>query len=425
MESKTTFFRQSGWLVIATASGGFFMMATQIAANSWMQPEEYSIWFALLRIFLLMSIPSVGLQIIFAQQTAAAITDTQHRQLTRTLRATGQATFVIWLIMAAVAFAGQRHWIALLKISNPAALWVTVTIGLASLWSPIVRGALQGQQNFSGLGWVMIVDGVGRFLAIAVILWLGGQAAGGMTGALFGQGVSVLIGAWLIRRLLSGPGERMEWKPWLRRAVPLTVGFGSVQFMSNADVVFVQGVFSKEQTPFYMPAAMIGLALITFAGPLAAVMFPKIVRSAALTQDTRALRQALTATVLICGIAALACTVAPWLPVRVIFFRKHEYWAAAPLVPWFAWCLLPLIVSNVLVSNLLARERFAVAPWALLIAAGYGVALGMLKPHLLQMEVMTAFRTVIQTLGVFSLLLLAVSAGFTWREKGRAVARGL
>jgi O-antigen/teichoic acid export membrane protein len=195
--------------------------------------------------------------------------------------------------------------------------------------------------------------------------------------------------------------------------------------MSNADVVFVQGVFSKEQTQFYMPAAMIGLALITFAGPLAAVMFPKIVRSAALTQDTRALRQALTATVLICGIAALACTVAPWLPVRVIFFRKHEYWAAAPLVPWFAWCLLPLIVSNVLVSNLLARERFAVAPWALLIAAGYGVALGMLKPHLLQMEVMTAFRTVIQTLGVFSLLLLAVSAGFTWREKGRAVARGL
>jgi len=66
MESKTTFFRQSGWLVIATGSAGFFMMATQIAANSWMQPVEYSIWFALLRIFLLMSIPSVGLQIIFA-----------------------------------------------------------------------------------------------------------------------------------------------------------------------------------------------------------------------------------------------------------------------------------------------------------------------------------------------------------------------
>jgi len=423
MESKTTFFRQSGWLVIATGAGGFFMMATQIAANSWMQPVEYSIWFALLRIFLLMSIPSVGLQIIFAQQTAAAITDAQHRQLTRTLRAAAQATFIIWLVMAAVALVGQRHWIALLKITNPAALWVTVIVGLASLWSPLVKGVLQGQQNFLGLGWVLIVDGVGRFLSVLVILRLGGQAAGGMTGALVGQGVSVLIGAWFIRHLLTGAGERMDWKPWLRRAAPLTLGFGSVQFMSNADVVYVQSVFSRDETPFYMPAAMIGLALITFAGPLAAVMFPKVVRSAALTQDTRALRQALTATAFIVGLAALACTLVPWLPVRIVFFRKPEYWAATPLVPWFAWCLLPLILSNVLVSNLLARGRFAVVPWTGLIAAGYGAVLGLLKPRLLQMEVMTAFRTVIQTLGAFSLLLLIVAALFTWRDKVRTQAR--
>lgn len=422
MESKTTFFRQSGWLVIATASGGVFMMATQIAANSWMQPAEYSIWFALLRIFLLMSIPSVGLQIIFAQQTAAAVTDAHHRQLAHTLRAAVQATFLIWLMMALVAFLGQRQWIALLKIANPAALWVTVFIGLASLWSPIVKGALQGQQNFLGLGWVLIVDGVGRFLAILVILWYGGQAAGGMSGALIGQGVSLAIGAWLLRHLLALPGERMEWKPWLRRAVPLTLGFGSVQFMSNADVVYVQGVFSKDQTPFYAPAAMVGLALFTFAGPLSSVMFPKVVRSAALTQDTRAMRHALSATALLCGLAALGCTILPWLPVRIIFFKHPEYWRATPLVPWFAWCLVPLILANVLFCNLLARERFAVVPWASLVAVGYGAALGMLKPHLLRMEVMAAFRTVVQTLGIFSLVFLGVTALFTWREKVRAAS---
>ena len=72
MESKTAFFRQSGWLVVATVSGGVFMTATQVVANRWMTQEEYSIWFALLRVFLLMSIPSAGLQIVFAQQAAAA-----------------------------------------------------------------------------------------------------------------------------------------------------------------------------------------------------------------------------------------------------------------------------------------------------------------------------------------------------------------
>lgn len=421
-ESGTTFVRQGSLLVVATVSGGVFMTLTQIVANRWMEPVEYVIWCALLRVFLLMSIPAAGLQIIFAQQTAAAVTDVRHRQLTTTLGATFRATFYIWLFMVAAGFFAQAKWVSALKITNPAALWVTVMIGLASLWSPILRGVLQGLQNFTGLGRVLILDGVGRFAAIAVILWLGGQAAGGMTGALIGQGVSVLVGAWLIRRLLFDPGERMEWRPWLRRVVPLTLGIGTIQFMSNADVVYVQSLFSSDKTLLYMPAAIIGLALVTFTTPLAAVMFPKVVRSAALTQDTRAVRQALTATALLCGAAALACTVLPELPLRIIYFSRPIYWAAAPLVPWFAWCLVPLVLANVLLANLLARERFAVVPWASLLAVGYGVALAMLKPRLLLMAEMDAFRTVIQTLGTFSLLVLALTTLFTWREKVRAAA---
>ena len=422
-DSHTAFFRQSGWLVVATVSSGLFMTATQVVANRWMTREEYGIWFALLRIFLLMSIPSAGLQIVFAQQTAAAVTDQQYRLLAQTVRATLRATFLIWLAMAAVAFWGWHHWIALLKISNPAALGVTVAIGLASLWLPVLKGVVQGLQNFLGLGWVLIIDGVGRFAAIAVILWLGGQAAGGMTGALIGQAVGVLVGAWLIRHLLLASGERMAWRPWLRSVVPLTLGIGVVQFMSNADVVFVQSTFSAEQTPLYMPAAMIGLALMTFTGPLTSVMFPKIVRSVALTQDTRALRQALGATALLGAAAAFACTLLPKLPLRIIYFSKPEYWDAAPLVPWFVWSLLPLVLANVLISNLLARERFAIVPWLGLVGLGYGAGLAAWKPHLVVMEQFQAFRTVIQTLGAFSLLLLGVATFFTWRDKIQAQER--
>jgi O-antigen/teichoic acid export membrane protein len=421
-ETETTFIRQSGWLVVATVSSGVFMTATQVVANRWMEPVEYGIWFALLRIFLLMSIPSLGLQIVFAQQAAAAVSEAQHRQLVGTIAVAFRGMFYIWLIVAGVTLFTQAHWIATFKITNAVALWVTVMIGLAALWSPILRGVLQGLQNFRGLGWVLILDGVGRFAAILVILWLGGQAAGGMTGALIGVGFSVAVGAWLLRPLLRQPGAPIDWRPWLRRVAPLTLGIGSVQFMANADVVYVQAVFAADKTPLYMPAAMIGLALVTFTTPLAAVMFPKVVRSAALTQDTRALRHALRATVLLGGLAAVACTVLPKLPLQIIFFSRPTYWEAAPLVPWFTWSLLPLVLANVLLSNLLARERYAIVPLALLVALGYGVTLSLLRPRLLQMEEMDAFRSVIQTLGAFSLLLLGVSALLTRRQKVRAVA---
>lgn len=416
-DSATTFFRQGGWLVIATVSSGVFMTGVQMVANVLMTRPEYLLWFALLRIFLLMSIPSAGLQIVFAQQTAAAITDRQHAQLARTVRASFMAMFIIWLIMATIALVGQRHWISLMGITNPAALWMTALLGLASLWSPIVKGVLQGFQNFKGLGWVLIIDGVGRFAAILLILWLGGQAAGGMGAALIGQGVSVLVGVWLIRFLLKAHSERQDWIPWLRRVVPLTLGIGSVQFMFNADVPFVKAVYAD--TTLYMPAAMIGLAMVTFTTPLAAVMFPKVVRSTALTQGSRGLQRALGATLLLGGVAALACTILPRLPLRIIYLTKPAYWNADVLVPWFTWCLLPLIVANVLVSNLLARDRFAVVPWIVLIAVGYGLALWGLKPYLRTLDEMAGFRTVVQTLGVFGLLLLVVAALFTWRDSRR------
>ena len=55
------------------------------------------------------------------------------RPRARATRGTLLATFLIWLFMAGVAFVGQSTWLSQLKIVNPAALWVTVLIGLASL----------------------------------------------------------------------------------------------------------------------------------------------------------------------------------------------------------------------------------------------------------------------------------------------------
>jgi O-antigen/teichoic acid export membrane protein len=423
MESRLTFFRQSGWLVIATVASGVLMTATQIVASRWMDPGEYGLWFALLRIYLLMSIPSAGLQIVFAQQTAAAVTPERQHQLARAIRRILQVTFLFWLAVALVAFLGTAYWMEVLKISRPAAWHCTLLIGLASLWLPLARGILQGQQNFSSLGWVLILDGAGRFAMVWLILAFGGQAAGGMAGALLGSGMAIVFGGWLMRGLLFARGEPMDWRPWLRKTLPLTLAIGSMQCMMIVDVPYVQSVFPAVHTATeYMPAAMIGLALVTFLLPLSAVMFPKIVRSAALTQDTRALAHAFWGTAWLGGAAVGACLLFPKLPLQIIYFGKPEFWAAAPLVPWFAGCLLPLILANVLIANLLARDRFAIAYPAAAVATAYVLTLFLAKPHLQALEPTVAFRAVLQILGGFSLLQLLVAAWFTFRGRTSTAA---
>jgi hypothetical protein len=74
-----------------------------------------------------------------------------------------------------------------------------------------------------------------------------------------------------------------------------------------------------------------------------------------------------------------------------------------------------LILANVLIGALLARQRYAAVGWMVAIAVGYGLALALLRTRLLAMEEMVAFRTILQTLGLCSVLQLGVAAWFTLR----------
>jgi O-antigen/teichoic acid export membrane protein len=401
-ESAITFFRQSGWMVVATVLGGAFMYAVHKVAKE-MPKSEYGVFGTLLQIINLMGIPAAGLQTVFAQQTASILTSEQRNQLRGTFRAVVKATFVLWLGAMVVAFLLRHQILSTLQIAYPSALWITGVVGLTALWLPIILGLLQGSQNFTYLGWVTFINGVARFGAICVIiLLLRGRSPGAMVAVLVGMCVAISLGFWQNFPFWRGPTAPIRWRSWLGGVVPLTLGLGAGMFMLGADMIFVQSLFDGEQTGFYAAAGMIGRALVFFTVPITAVMFPKVVRSAARSEETKVVWQAMAATALMGGAAALGCTLLPWLPLRIIY--DPSYLVAAPLVPWFAWCMLPLALANLLISNLLARERYRAVPWLLLVAAGYVTAL---------LEFNSSFLSVVKTLGVFNCLLLAVAAGFT------------
>jgi O-antigen/teichoic acid export membrane protein len=415
--SKASFFKQGGWMVVATVGGGVFMSAVHPLVSK-MPPDEYAIFYSLLRVFLLLGIPAGGLQTIFAQQTAASLDDRQARQLTGATRAVLRASFLIWLVLASFILMARSSIMDALQITHFAALGFTVLLGLPSLWMPVFKGLLQGRQNFAGLGWVLMLDGMCRFASIAVlVVILHGQSGSAMAGAFLGQVVAIIVGLWLTRDVWRGPCEPCEWRPWFRKVIPLTLGTAALLFMSNADVLFVQNAIRNE-TALYSAGAMIGFALAQFILPLATVMFPKIVHSAARAEKSDALAMTLKSTALLGGLAALASTLLPELPLRILYFRNPAYFVtAAPLVPWFAWGILILSMAYVLVTNLLAREKFAIVPWLVVIALAYGATLYGVRGSLVHMEPLIAFRRVIQILSVYSAVILLVSMRFTWPRK--------
>jgi O-antigen/teichoic acid export membrane protein len=331
-----------------------------------------------------------------------------------TVRVLVTATFILWLIGVVAAFVSRDYLMSELKIKQASTLWVTVCAGLFMLWSPVFSGVLQGQQNFLWFGLSGVAGGVGRFLGIVVIVsLLGFGITGAMMAVLTGAALSLILALWQTRKVWSGPTERIVWREWLARVVPLSIGIGTTTFIMNADMILVRSVFEEQRTGFYSAAGILGRALAYFTGPMAQVMFPKVVQSAARAERTNVLAQAVGATALLGGLGALFCWVLPWLPLKVVY--PPEYLVIAPLVPWFAWCVLPLTLSNVLINNLLARARYQVVPWLIILALGYGATLFLISGKIDPKQELAAFKTIVQILGAFGLFTLLVSAWFTWR----------
>lgn len=414
-DSSRHFFKQAGWLVAANLGCGVFMFAVHPIVSK-MDPAEYGVFATLLKVFLLLGVPAAGLQAVFALQAATAKEPAAQAELAATLRAVLRGTFVLWLLVMAAGLVFSDAICTTLKISNPAALWATLGLGLTSLWLPVLRGTLQGRQDFAGFGWTLMIDGIGRFSAVLVlVILLHGQAASAMSASLFSQLAAVALAWHATRELRAVAGGTFAWRPWLARVLPLTLGMGAVMFVSTADAVFVQSQFPKEITALYQAGVIVGFGLSQFTLPISSVMFPKIAGGGG---AEAALRHTLLSSAALGGAVATVCSLVPTLPLRLVYFRNPDYFLqAAPLVPWFVWSILCLVLANVLVQNLLARERFAIVPWLVIIAAGFAGGLWWIQPKLGGMEPLAAFRLVVQVLSVACVALLTTAICFTW---GRA-----
>ncbi len=421
--SKLTFFRQSGWMLIATTlSGVMFYLVHYVTSNGMVNPDQtvnqdqYGLFTALLSVLNMMAIPAVGLQLTFVQQAVAAQEKGERAQLAGAARAVLKGTFLFWSACALLVFVFRDSIAADFKISNPWALWATALLGLTSLWSPVFLGILQGRQNFLWLGNASILNAATRLGGAALLIYaLGAQAAGAMSAALAGMAVALGVGIWQSRDVLIGPAAPFQWRPWFKRALPVTLGYGAATVILTVDTVVVRRYFPADSTGIYGAAGTVGRAVFFFLAPLTTVMFPKIAQSALRSEKSSVLAQAMGATAFMGIGAALFCTFLLEWPFRMIY--KDTYLPALKLAPLFAWCMLPIPLANVLINNLLARERYGVVPWLIGIAVTYYFALS----HVAQLQPQK-FENVIWTLGAFGLLMLVVCLLYTWHDMRQAKA---
>jgi O-antigen/teichoic acid export membrane protein len=396
------FFRQSGWLMIANVGSGLMMWAVHLL-NKKIPPSEYGVFGVLLAVA--MFVPTMPLQMVFAQQTAHALAMDRRRELAGMIRLAWLGTLGLFLLLAVGTFIWQKEILACWQITNPADLWITLVVVLFSFWLPMFWGVLQGQQNFLWFGWSNILNGAGRLgVALFLVLALGAYAGGMMLGVCFGLAVGVGVAVWHSRSLWLLHAQPFDWRSLLGQIIPLMLGFGAVQFFFTADTMFVKAYFSGDDAAFYVSAGTLSRGLMWLVVPLATVMFPKIVHSVARSEKSNLLGVVLFGTGILAAGGALGLTVlGPWV-IKLAYSEAYVS-VAASVLPWYAWAMVPLSLAYALVNNLLARSQFRIVPVLVVLAVAYGFALTQFHDSLI---------AVLKTLGAFNLLLLGVCAWFTF-----------
>ena len=433
-ESRSQFLKQSLWMIAATLGGGAGMALVHGSVSKLGGAQVYFQFKSLMAIFYVVGAAQGALWTLTARQTATALTlDAIQATRARLKRSAGTVLLVMTLAGLAL-IPGGPALASHLKLTSVLPLWITWGLILASLLAALQRGVLQGRQDFAGLGSMSIADGLGRFASVAIILsWLGSSAAGAIGGALSGTLIAMAVGFRAIRPWgVENPGSALppgNAAPATTETLggfwPLFLGAAALQALSQLDNLFLQAAvpeaWQKEVGSRYSPGAQVGFALSQFTVPLALVMFPKVARSTAGGEGHQAFRWTLLATVILGGLAALGCTLLPWLPVKILLPGIPTE-LSAPLVPWFAWGMLAFTLANVLFSDRMAHGDFRFVPGALVLAALYGFSLWGFQDSLLRGSPAEGLQRVVQRLVLFNAALLVwavlVSATSRFRRRG-------
>lgn len=400
-----SFFRQSGWLMIATVAGGVFMWAVHLLSR-FMGGQAYADFGVFLAVTI--CVPNTPIQMVFAQQTAKAAALNREHELSAMIRAGTSVIFLFWVLCSVMVLFFQNAILTSWNVpaSDAAALYLTLPVVLFTACLPLFQGVLQGKQNFLWFGWSLMVQGVGRFAIAAVaVCLLRINAPGVMAGVLGGLGISLFVAVWATRELWLAKPVPFNWRGLLKQILPLIFGFGAYQFMLTADTMFMKHYLTPAQAAQYVGAGTLSRASTWLVGPLAAVMFPKIVHAKAKAEKSNLVGMVLIGTLILAAGGALGLSIVGPFAVKYMFPTIP---GVGGLLPWYAWAVVPLSLANVLVNNLLARSLTKVVLPLCLLAPIYAFALT--RFH-------SSPQAMIQTLGVFNTLLLAVCAWFTWGAK--------
>lgn len=153
---------------------------------------------------------------------------------------------------------------------------------------PVTDGALQGLQQFVGLGSVQVVQAVLRVILAPLLIWLGWRSFGALLSLPLAMSGGLILALWLLRPALRTSQTPLDVQQVsLRYSLLTLVGLLAFALLINLDAMVVRAVFPPEVANSYGPVITLGKMNLFVPLGLGLVLFPKATQRQAAGRDPR------------------------------------------------------------------------------------------------------------------------------------------
>jgi O-antigen/teichoic acid export membrane protein len=320
---------------------------------------EYSTFWALFRIFFIVTAPLAAIQLVLGKEVSALTALDRHRAAryfaSRALRyvtVTGAAMMCLGLAVSPL-IAGFLRIPSVLPV-----IFVMLTIAIYSP-IPVLYGVIQGLKKFATLGLVSICWGGGRFSLSLILVAAFSLGLNSIMGAVIGAAAfTILMATLAARELFRHPPEPMETDE-IRRAfsflLPIIATLFSVTVMRGADGIFAKRFFAPAVADAYNLSVTVGSAFFTLSG-IFMVMFPVVSEETTLRRNP--IRFLFRSMAFTAGLSLVGITVAWFFPglVMMIMSAGKNVPGAEPLIKIVGLMVVPASLMYLTVNYFLARH---------------------------------------------------------------------
>jgi O-antigen/teichoic acid export membrane protein len=365
MKPKPGLLRASSLLFVITIVTNLCNYLFHAIASRSLGPADYGALVSMLALLIAIAIPSQAIQIVIAKTVATEeltgrfdrIASLVYHAVIRALLLGG----VIWLLLVL----SSGFWAKFLQLESVAPIIAVGFAGMLWLLLPIVRGALQGFQQFNHLGFNMLTDGVLRLAIGSLFFWLGMRVVGGVYAGAIASTLACLLASIPLRRLRGHAiikAAELELPKLYRFAVPVVLALGGFMLLSSLDMIMVKHYFIPEEAGYYSAGSLVGKAFLFLPFAVAQVLFPKVTAGKARSENTRILLEkslGITAGILLLGVA-VAWVLAPYI-IMTLFGKLFLNEPTLFLVRGFGIAVAPLALVYILLQyNIAVQNRWFV-----------------------------------------------------------------